>query len=373
MMKRKTVLCFIFGGIFLFFSITLCVWLYIEKIIFTPAFSVVLTTYNRAEHLPNVIASVLNQTFDDFEFLILDDGSTDNTSELLQSYYRRDSRIKLLKNKENKGIPYSRNKLLKAARGKFITIVDSDDIMYLNLLEKVSDYLTQHPDKDIIYGNHLISWDEKGCVHPMRNKWPILIFENNIIQNSGVTFRRDFVEKHKISYDLGFSVAEDYDFWLQMIMKGARVGYIDQDLICYERLEKTGKYYYDIAHFRFESLKRLYRFLKMPDTKLLPLCETARKFHEMRLPFLSEWEWNKEFYLYCAILPKETEVKLKHKKWSGTLAINENKTRGRRLGHFNEWGDIIEFTDDKLVVRWEIWGKETFIRNKYTNVYVIQE
>lgn len=330
-----------------------------------PTFSVVMTTYNRAPQLPRVIASVLNQTYQDFEFVILDDGSTDSTQEVLSFWKARDSRIKLLKNEGNKGIPYSRNRLIKAARGKFATIIDSDDIMYQNLLQDVVNYIAENPDADIIYGNHIISWDEKGCVYPLRNKWPILIFDDNIMQNSGVTYRRAFVEKNHISYDEVFSVTEDYDFWLQMVMKGAKVGYIEKDFVCYEWLPKQNKDYgKNMASFRFGALKKLYRFLGLQSTHILPLCETARKFREKNLPFLSKQEWDREFYLNCPILPQETEIKFQHKNWNGRVAVNETKTRVRRLGIIDENGSIVSYSPDKITVKWDKWGEETFIRRE---------
>ena len=330
-----------------------------------PTFSVVMTTYNRAAQLPRVIASVLNQTYQDFEFVILDDGSTDSTQEILSFWQARDSRIRLIKNDRNRGIPYSRNRLIKEAGGKFVTIIDSDDIMYQNLLQDVSNYITENSDIDIIYGNHLISWDEEGCVHSVQNKWPIHILEDNIMQNSGVTYRRSFVKRHHILYNETFSVTEDYDFWLQMIMKGAKVGYIEKDFVCYEWLPKQNEDYVDnMASFRFGALKKLYRFLGLDSTHILPMCETARKFQEKNLPFLSKGEWDREFYLNCPILPQETEIKLRHKNWNGRAAVNEAKTRVRRLGITDESGSIVSYSPDKITVKWDKWGKETFIRQE---------
>ena len=94
-----------------------------------PIVSVVMSTYNRADKLKRVIESVLNQTFDNFEFIIINDGSTDGTREVLRSYQKRDKRIILVENKENRGLIYSLNRGLALARGKYIARIDDDDEM----------------------------------------------------------------------------------------------------------------------------------------------------------------------------------------------------------------------------------------------------
>ena len=90
-----------------------------------PAVSVVMLTYQRADMLPKALESILAQTFPDFEFIIINDGSTDKTDEVIARY--KDSRIRYYKNSRNRGIAYSRNRAASLARGKYIMIMDDDD------------------------------------------------------------------------------------------------------------------------------------------------------------------------------------------------------------------------------------------------------
>ena len=97
--------------------------------------SIVMPTYNAVLYIKDAIDSVRNQTYSEWELLIVDDCSTDNTEEVVKTYLR-DSRIHYLKNSENRGAAVSRNKALKAAKGKWVAFLDSDDIWMPDKLEK---------------------------------------------------------------------------------------------------------------------------------------------------------------------------------------------------------------------------------------------
>jgi len=90
-----------------------------------PTVSVIIPTYNRAHTIGRAIKSVLNQTYQDFEIIVVDDGSTDNTEEVVKSF--RDKRIRYIQHKKNKGAAAARNTGIKSAKGKYIAFQDSDD------------------------------------------------------------------------------------------------------------------------------------------------------------------------------------------------------------------------------------------------------
>ena len=100
----------------------------------TPKVSVIIPTYNRAHLVGRAIRSVLNQTYQDFEIIVVDDGSTDNTEEVVKSF--NDPRIRYIRHEENKGAAAARNTGIKAAKGKFIAFQDSDDEWLPKKLEK---------------------------------------------------------------------------------------------------------------------------------------------------------------------------------------------------------------------------------------------
>lgn len=101
-----------------------------------PKVSVIIPTYNRAHLIEKSVQSVLNQTYQDFELIVVDDGSTDNTKELVQNLQKKDSRIKYVKHEKNKGAAAARNTGIKAAEGKYVAFQDSDDEWFAEKLEK---------------------------------------------------------------------------------------------------------------------------------------------------------------------------------------------------------------------------------------------
>lgn len=118
-----------------------------------------MAAYNAASYIAASIESVLNQTYPHFELLIVDDGSTDNTIEIVQRF--ADPRIRLIGNGENKGLPYTRNVALKEARGEFLAVLDSDDIALSNRLEMQIQYFLARPSLAILGGHaHII--DKNG-------------------------------------------------------------------------------------------------------------------------------------------------------------------------------------------------------------------
>ena len=111
----------------------------------TPAVSVVVGAYNAARFLPEMIQSILDQAFHDFEFIIVDDGSTDQTPQILQSYAQRDSRIRVLTIPHG-GIVDAANAGLRAARAELIARADADDVALPQRLEKQVQYMSEHPE-----------------------------------------------------------------------------------------------------------------------------------------------------------------------------------------------------------------------------------
>src|SRR5690606_10581123 len=108
--------------------------------------------FNRELYLAEAIESILNQTYSNFEFIIINDGSSDKTEEIILEYQEKDKRIKYYKNEENIGNNRTRNNGTKLARGKFIAIMDSDDIAVPDRLETQFNYLEKHPEIGIIGG-----------------------------------------------------------------------------------------------------------------------------------------------------------------------------------------------------------------------------
>lgn len=126
-----------------------------------PEISVILPVYNSESYLTEAIASILNQTFTDFEFLIGDDGSSDRSVEIIQHFAQQDSRIQLIQNPKNLGGSATRNRLQAIATGQFIAVMDADDVAMPNRFQEQYDFLHQHPDIVCVGGSYALI-DEAG-------------------------------------------------------------------------------------------------------------------------------------------------------------------------------------------------------------------
>ena len=182
-------------------------------------FSVIIPVYNRSLTISTAINSVLNQSFFDFELLIIDDGSTDNTLEVISTF--SDSRIKLLKMSVNSGAAAARNFGIKSALGQYISFLDSDDTFEPDFL-KVS-YETINPTNNRIgfmwtglnriENNNVI----KECWKPTNNKNSYFTFLSNlhIGTNSGITVKKEVFIKCGY-FNEKLEAAEDTDFFLRI-------------------------------------------------------------------------------------------------------------------------------------------------------------
>ncbi|MCD4753853.1 MAG: glycosyltransferase [Anaerolineaceae bacterium] len=176
--------------------------------------------YNTENYVAEAIESVLQQTFTDFEFIIIDDGSTDNSLVIIQLYAEKDSRIQIVMNHENLGITKSLNKGIKLARGRFIARMDADDISFPERLQIQYDYMIANPTCAIL-GTWANIIDESGNListwrMPTSNefiKWN-LIWQNTFIHTSVMIRKSVFTNCEP--YHEGYHYAEDYELWERM-------------------------------------------------------------------------------------------------------------------------------------------------------------
>lgn len=133
--------------------------------------SIIMPTYNVEKYVGQAIESILNQTYKNFELIIVDDGSTDNTFSILKKYSKRDARIKIFKNSRNLKIVKTLNKGLKLATGKYIARMDGDDISLPTRLELEKKYLDNNPDVDIV-SSQIYGIDESGKIIN-KKKYPV--------------------------------------------------------------------------------------------------------------------------------------------------------------------------------------------------------
>ncbi|MCH8519038.1 glycosyltransferase [Candidatus Gracilibacteria bacterium] len=205
-----------------------------------PKISVIMPVYNTALYLPEAIESILSQSFTDFEFLIIDDGSTDGSYEICKSYALQDIRIKLSHNEKNMGISYTRNKLIELANSEYIAPQDSDDISLPHRLELSYEYLQSHLKTAVVSGDNIII-DEQGNTIGKRtysNDIKNTILKKSPISQGSSMFRKEVFESLG-GYDPALNYAEDYDLWLRVYQAGHDIYNLNSEL--YKVRIRTGQ------------------------------------------------------------------------------------------------------------------------------------
>ncbi len=177
--------------------------------------------YNTDEFIGDSIVSVLNQSYHDLELIIINDGSTDNTKKVVESF--DDTRIKYFENIKNSGIVFSRNRGLDLAQGDFIAMLDSDDIANHEKFEKQIAFLKKNKDFGMV-GSWARFINEKGKRMPggWKLKAPsemipaIMLFKNYFLQSS-VLYRRECISHYSFNKD--YNIGEDYVIWFEILKK----------------------------------------------------------------------------------------------------------------------------------------------------------
>ena len=179
-----------------------------------PKISVLMPAYNAEKYIGEAVESILNQTFKDFELIIIDDCSTDKTWEIIQDYAKKDNRIVPLKNEKNLGIAGNRNLLIKLARGKYIVWQDADDISMLYRLEHQYNLMEKNEEVGIC-GGYLQFFDNKGITSIRKYKendkeLRKTIFRYSPVAQPGAIIRKSILDEMG-NYDLDYPPAEDLD------------------------------------------------------------------------------------------------------------------------------------------------------------------
>jgi glycosyltransferase involved in cell wall biosynthesis len=184
-----------------------------------PKITVLMPVYNCELYIKEAVESILNQTFDDFEFLIIDDASTDKTISIIKTY--TDTRIKLIEKPANTGYTNSLNYGLIIARGEYIARMDGDDISLSERFAKQVAFLDANPDVVLCGSNFSIIGTEKVINLPKENEdIKVALLKGNCIVHPSVMMRNQSLQKFAILYDSNKEPAEDYDLWVRLLETG---------------------------------------------------------------------------------------------------------------------------------------------------------
>jgi hypothetical protein len=201
--------------------------------------------YNAERRLAEAVESILAQTFEDFEFLIIDDGSDDGTPEILQEYARKDARIRLERNERNLRIAATLNRGLALAAAPLIARMDADDVSLPNRLEKQVAFMRANPDI-AVYSGGLAMYDAPDEIRlPPAEHEAICaqMFFASGIHHAVSIYRKELILAYAGGYDASMPPAEDYDLWARLSMHpGVRFANLPEVLYRYRHHDKNAQY-----------------------------------------------------------------------------------------------------------------------------------
>ncbi len=352
-----------------------------------PTVTIVMSTYNRGTTMSPSIESMLAQTYTDFEFIIVNDGSTDDTALILESYAKRDPRIVVLTNETNKGLVYSLNRGIDAARGKYIARMDDDDYSLPFRLERQVLAMDVYPDITVLGGmvlspERVISSIAKKNTKPEIND-PQTV-EMNCYFGSGVNhptvlMRRDFLNEHHLRYRADYLHAEDAGLWKDIINAGGKITSLNEVVLIYRAIKllpspRPAQYGKIQRQSWVKVLREKWgRFFPVTQTELdsidnpLQRCVLLKKMREAnKIKKVINQQTIDTFFNKNCIENLEEALVVKHPYWEGLVTIS-----GDRFDRLNkDTGKIIRREGDLITVKWARWDTEIYRKTDTGYQYV---
>lgn len=194
-------------------------------------FSIIIPTYNRGAFIENTLQSILKQSYSEFEIIIVDDGSLDNTKEVIENL--KDHRIKYYyKNNQERAV--ARNYGLKKAKGNYINYFDSDDLFLENRLQEIYDCVAQNNFPNVVYSNFL-----SGSTLSIKNTytWKRLL-DNNFFACGSIFIKKEIADQFKFNESPELITAEDWELWLRVMHQHTPL-YLDKPT--YQQIEHNNR------------------------------------------------------------------------------------------------------------------------------------
>lgn len=291
-----------------------------------PKVSIIMPSFNKEKYISKSIESILDQTYKDWELLVIDDASIDKSVEIIKSYH--DSRIRFFQNKSNIGIAATRNIGLLKAKGEYIALLDADDLSTEYRIEKEVDFLDNNSNIDVVFGDFRII-DENDAVKetyftPLRDpdfiKAKLMV--RDVIPNGSCMYRKEFIKRNNIQYRDGYLGMDDYLFWVECSFCGRIMGMPDLFLYWRDVQENSTKLYKDSDQYKKERKLKYAQIHKFALDKMgFSLTEEELTFYnqifdEDKYKIANEKEIIRMFKLFkkICIQSKETDISLEIQK-----------------------------------------------------------
>jgi len=248
--------------------------------------SVIITTYNRAGYLNKCLHSIVNQTYKDIEIFVIDDGSVDNTSEIVKNF--QDKRIVYVKNERTGNVSYSRNMGIKMSSRPYVAFCDDDDTWKANKLDVQLKYIK---DEKIVCSNGDVIDENDVIIVKQNNNYKedmcfdlSFILKDNRILTSSMFVSKDIFDKIGLFEEKHASRCEDYEMWIRMATE-YKIKYINQALVSY-RLHSgnlSRKSYSDAVEVYETNINILLPFIKHFDAEVVKSANYGITFLYKRL------------------------------------------------------------------------------------------
>ena len=352
-----------------------------------PKVSVIIPIYNVEKYLRKCLDSVINQTLKDIEIICVNDCSADNSENIIKEYMDKDSRIKLVNNKSNGGIGYSRNIGIDNSLSDYISFIDSDDFVHENFIEELYNTAIKY-DADIVFTNNIYTVNEnniKPYYHNRLNIWkrkfknsyiegisnfnvntsekentpeyPLVIFWNKLL-------KRDFLYKNNLNF-LNYRIGEDADLFYRILANNPKMYYNNNAKYYY--LQRTTSLIGNISHTKnmplaiLEVFENIFNYYKENKKELL-IDSNYYNFFSLLHTFNNYKADNKdEFYKLCHHLMKKLDVEIDRKKHA---FYSYNIYVMKTYDDYNIYKEKIESIKKKVFsVAW--WIPSITLREKY--------
>ncbi|MEM2507240.1 MAG: glycosyltransferase, partial [Nitrososphaeria archaeon] len=272
--------------------------------------SIIIPTYNRAHLISRAIQSVLNQTYQNFEVIVVDDGSTDNTREVIKRFQRRDSRIRYIRHDINKGVSAAKNTGIKSAKGKYIAFIGDDDEWFASKLKKQVALLQKSGNNvGIVHTNCYINNGQKLTIfnknYPFDQSFK-RILEGNFIADFTCLIKQECFDE--VGYfDEQIPCGEDWEFHIRTLRR-YRYAYIHEPLaVMYWKNENTTRLSDDLRKttkgLEYIIFKHWKEFEKYPKILSKHLCVLGMKMDSLGERKLAKWYLSEAFTIFPLCLP----------------------------------------------------------------------
>lgn len=226
-----------------------------------PAISVVIPVHNCERYVAEAIESILDQTFGDFELIIVDDGSTDGTGAILDEYARTDERVRVIRHAEGQGEGAARNAGIAAAKAEHLAFTDADDLSEPERLELQKQYLDAHPEVGAVASSHILTDVDGDYLAARHVRYEGAELTDRMqrychLHHWSILFRTD-VLRDIGGYRAGFAIATDYDMLLRLIERTS-IGTLDHVVCRYRQVPSSMKYTGSEAMHESAAIARMF-------------------------------------------------------------------------------------------------------------------